>query len=482
MAASEASLIRKSGARWLALAAALVLAGCTPALDLGPTAPAASTTTTAAPVAHAAIVEAYGGIYRNNQLERSLARIVGKLIAATDDPDQPYSITILNTSAINAFAIPGGYLYVTRGLITLANDSSEIAAVIAHEMGHILADHATERRNEALAEAILADTVAEAVQDPAAAQAAVTASQGTLAAFSRQQELDADAIGIGILARAGYDPYAAARFLSRMSQFQAYRASIGVRQDQQPDFLATHPSNQDRINAAATVAQQYGPPDTGATDRDEYLAGLDGVVFGDDADQGYIRGHTFYHAGLGIAFAVAEDYTLDNTHEAVLATAGDGTALRFDAVGVPPGQSLTDYLRSGWVNGLDAASVTSLTINGLPAASASATAAGWYFRITVISVGSATYRFIFASDRNSAAFGQVAAAIAGSFRQLNAQEIANLRPLQIAIVTVRNGDTIETLAQQMRGVDQPTQLLMILNGIEPGTVPAPGSHIKIVTD
>ncbi len=458
----------------------MLLAACTPSFNAGPSTPAA--TTNGAPDAHAAIVEAYGGVYRNNQLERSLARIVGKLIAASDNPDQPYSITILNTSAINAFAIPGGYLYVTRGLITLANDSSEIAAVIAHEMAHITADHATERRNEALAEAILADTVAEAVQDPAAAQAAVTASEGSLAAFSRQQELDADAIGIRTLARAGYDPYAGARFLARMGQYQAYRAAIGVRQDQQPDFLATHPSNQDRINAAIAVAQQYGPPDTGATDRDEYLDGLAGVVFGDDADQGYIRGHTFYHAGLGIAFAVADNYTLDNTHEAVLATADDGTALRFDTVGVSPGQSLTDYLRSGWVNGLDAASVTSLTINGLPAAAASATAAGWYFRITVVSVDNATYRFIFASDRNSAAFDQAAAAIAGSFRQLTAQEVANLRPLQIEIVTVGPGDTIETLAQRMRGVDQPVQLLMILNGIEPGTNLAPGSHLKIITD
>ncbi len=422
--------MRRSGHRWLALAAALLLAACTPSLDTGPAAPA-GTADTAAPDAHSAIVEAYGGVYRNNQLERSLARIVGKLIAASDNPDQPYSITILNTSAINAFAIPGGYLYVTRGLITLANDSSEIAAVIAHEMGHITADHATERRNEALAEAILADTVAEAVQDPAAAQAAVTASQGSLAAFSRQQELDADAIGIRTLARAGYDPYAAARFLARMAQYQAYRASIGVRQDQQPDFLATHPSNQDRINAAIAVAQQYGPPDTGATDRDQYLAGLDGVVFGDDAEQGYIRGHTFYHAGLGIAFAVSDNYTLDNTHEAVLATADSGTALRFDSVGVGPDQSLTDYLRSGWVNGLDTSSVTALTINGLPAASASATAAGWYFRITVISVGNATYRFIFASDSDTSRFDQEAAAIAGSFRQLTAQEVANLRPLQI---------------------------------------------------
>ncbi len=467
--------------QWLVLAAALLLAGCVPAFN-GATsteqAPAAATGT--AP--DATIVQAYGGVYHNTQLERSLARIVSRLIAASEDPARSYSITILNAAAINAFAVPDGHLYVTRGLIALANDSSELAAVLAHEMAHVTADHATERRNQALAEAILDDTVANAVQDPAAAQAAVTASQRTLAGFSRQQELEADAIGIATLARAGYDPYAAARFLTTMSRYQSYRTAVGIQQDQLPDFLATHPSNQERIDAATAVAQQYGPPGTGATDRDEYLAGINGIVFGDDANQGYIRGRTFYHANLGIAFAVADNFTLDNTREAVLATAGDGTALRFDTVGVPPSQSLSDYLRSGWVNGLDSASVTPLTINGLEAASASATAAGWYFRITVISIGNATYRFIFASDHDSEAFTQVAAAIAGSFRQLTPTEIASLRPLRIAIVTVGNDDTIDTLAQQMRGTDRPADLLRILNSIEPGTNPAPGSRIKIVTD
>ena len=469
---------------WRARLALLLLvpplvAGCVPALDRGGSvadAPIAS------PSSHAAIVEAYGGVYRSSQLERTVERIVSRLIAASDDPTRGYAVTILNAAAVNAFALPEGYLYVTRGLITLANDASELAAVLAHEMAHVTADHATERRNQAIAAAIIDDAVQGAIQDPAAAQTAVVANQGTLAGFSRQQELEADIIGIRTVALAGYDPYAAARFLTAMSRYEDYRLSVGIRQDQRPAFLATHPANQDRINAAVAAAQAYGPPGTGEGDRNDYLNSLDGVVFGDDQNQGFVRGRVFYHADLAIAFAVADGFVLDNTQEAVLATSESGTALRFDAVGLSPGQSLTDYLRSGWVNGLDTNSVRELAINGLAAASASATAAGWYFRITVIRVGNATYRFIFANDANTAAFDQSAMLIANSFRQLTATEVSNLRPLRIEIVTVGNSDTVASLAARMRGVDRPEELVLILNGLNPGATLTPGSRIKIATD
>lgn len=470
------------GAGTLAPALALVgaiLAGCVPVFEGGGGQSAAET---ASPAAHAAILDAYGGVYRNSQLERTVERIVSRLITASDEPNRGYSITILNAAAVNAFALPEGYLYVTRGLITLANDASELAAVLAHEMAHVTADHATERQNQALSAAIVGGAVQDIVQDPSAAQTAVTTSQETLAGFSRQQELEADLVGIRTVAMAGYDPYAAARFLTSMSRFEDYRLSIGIRQDQRPAFLASHPANQARINAAIAAAQAFGPPGTGESDRDSYLTSLNGVVFGDDQNQGFVRGRVFYHADLAIAFAVSEGFVLDNTQQAVLATAADGTALRFDAVGLTTGQGLADYLRSGWVNGLDSGSIRDLTINGLPAASASATAAGWHFRITVIRVGSAIYRFIFANEANTAAFDQTAMRIADSFRELSPQEVADLRPLRIEIVTVGANDTVASLAARMRGVDRPEELLLILNGIDPGTALVPGSSIKIATD
>jgi predicted Zn-dependent protease len=267
-----------------------------------------------------------------------------------------------------------------------------------------------------------------------------------------------------------------------MNRYEAYRLTAEVRQDEQPAFLASHPANQDRINAAIATAQALGPPSQYTSDHDQYLSAIDGLVFGDDIDSGFIRGLNFYHPNLAIAFAVADGFVLDNAREAVLATGADGTALRFDSVNLVPGEDLTGYLRSGWINGLDTSSVRSLTVNGLPAAAASATAAGWYFRITVVRVGNATYRFIFANAANTATFDQSAAAIAGSFRRLTPQEVAALNPLRVEIVQAQAGATSQSLSQQMRGVDRPELLFSILNAIEPGASVAPGSQVKIIVD
>lgn len=472
------------------VAAGIALAGCNSVLSPnGATAPAASAVAAppgpAAPVQvqqHAQIVGAYGGIYRNAELEKTLARIVGRLVASSDDPSRSYRITILNAAAVNAFALPDGYLYVTRGLLALANDSSEVAAVLAHEMGHVTADHAAQRQDRARTAQIVSRVVTDVLQDGDAGQLALASSQRSLASFSRQQEIEADAIGIRTIGKAGYDPFAAARFLGQMSRFSTYRASIGIQQDRRPEFLATHPNNPDRIEFATKAARQFGAPGIGETDHERYLQGVDGMVFGDDTAQGYVRGRSFLHAGLAVGFTAPEGFVIDNTADAVLATGVDGTALRFDAVNLAAQTSLTDYLQSGWVNGLDSASVRAHEVNGLPAASASAEAKGWKFRITVVRVGNATYRFIFANEAVTPAFDAAAAETAASFRRLSAEEVASLRPLTVRIVTVAAGDTPQSLARRMSGVDKPLELFMVLNELTSESRLAPGARVKIVTE
>ena len=144
---------------------------------------------------------------------------------SSDKPEQGYRITILNAPAVNAFALQGGYLYVTRGLLALANDSSEIAAVLGHEIGHITANHAIQRENKAR-NALIVSRVATDVLDDSSGKLALASTQRTLASFSRQQELEADAIGIRTIGKAGYDPFAAARFLQAMSRFATYRSTL----------------------------------------------------------------------------------------------------------------------------------------------------------------------------------------------------------------------------------------------------------------
>ncbi len=471
----------------VAVLAALLLAGCNSLLGVGtlPTSTAVGPDrvkiTDAASAENARIVAAYGGIYHDPKLEQMLARIVGRVVTSSDRPDQPYSVTILNAPAVNAFALPGGSVFVTRGLLALASDSSEVAAVIAHELGHITANHAVARQNKAR-DAMIVSRVVTDVLDDGAGKLALASSQRSLAAFSRQQELEADAIGVKTIGRAGYDPFAAARFLTSMQQFSAYRSSLTL-QDQRPDFLATHPATPERVAFAIRAARQFGAPGIGTVDRDRYLDGIDGMVFGDDPNQGFVRDRTFVHPGLGIGFTVPEGFVIDNTSEAVLATGVDGTALRFDAVGLARDTALADYLKSGWVNGLDETSVQSFSVNGLQAASATAVAKGWHFRIAVIRTGgNATYRFIFANEAGTPDFVKAATETVDGFRILSASEVAGFHALHIHVVTVGPGDSEATLVRHMRGVDQPLALFRALNNLDAGAQLAPGTKLKIVND
>jgi predicted Zn-dependent protease len=475
----------------LVLFASLALAGCnaltgaggdTPNATIGGAAVNGPADNSADAEEHARIVAAYGGIYHDAKVEQAVARIVGRVVAASDRPDQGYRITILNAPAVNAFALSGGYLYVTRGLLALADDSSEVAAVLAHEIGHVTANHAMQRQNKAR-NALIVSRVVSDVLDDGAGKLALASSQRSLASFSRQQELEADAIGVKTIGKAGYDPFAAARFLGAMAQFSSYRSLLGTGSDKRPDFLASHPSAPERVDFATRAARQFGAPGVGEVDRERYLQGIDGMVFGDDPGQGYVRDRTFIHPTLGVGFTVPEGFVIDNTSDAVLATGTDGTALRFDAVALRQGADLGAYLASGWVNGLVEGSVRKFSVNGMPAASASANAKGWVFQIAVVqSETGATYRFIFANEVKTDGFDAAAKATVASFRKLDPTELAKLKPLRIRVITAAAGENEDSFVRRMRGVDRPRDLFRALNDLGPGAKIAAGTVIKIVSD
>ena len=472
----------------VAMLAGLALAGCNqlmtagvpPEAAIGASPPVVPIATGAGSEEHARIVAAHGGIYHDDKLEQTVARVVGRIVAASEQPDQGYRITILNSPAVNAFALPGGYLYVTRGLLALANNSSEVAAVLAHEMAHVIANHAVERQNKVRNAVTVGRVITDVLGDEG--QLALASSQRSLASFSRQQELEADAMGVKTIGRAGYDPFAAARFLTTMAQYSAYKTAA-LMVEGRPDFLASHPSTPERVEFTTRAAREFGAPGLGEVDRDRYLTGIDGLIFGDDPSQGYVRERTFIHPSLGVGFTVPDGFVIDNASNAVLATGADGTSLRFDAVTLARGADLGQNLASGWVNGLNETSITRFSVNGMPAAAAHASAKGWEFRIAIVQADSGTtYRFIFANESATSGLEKAAAETVASFRQLDQRTLVSLKPLNIRIITARAGDTDETLAARMSGVDRPRELFRVLNHVAPGTSIAPGTKIKIVTD
>ena len=207
---------------------------------------------------HARILAAYGGAYEDPRLEALLAQTVDKLVAASERPNLRYKATILNSPAINAFALPNGQLYVTRGLLALANDTSELSSVLSHEMAHVIARHAAIREDQVRQAALVSSVASDVFNDPQMGAMALAKSKIAMASFSRAQELEADGVGVGISARAGFDPYGAVRFLTAMGRNAELRQTNNNGVDPRfLDFLSSHPGDagpaEDRARQCAPV-------------------------------------------------------------------------------------------------------------------------------------------------------------------------------------------------------------------------------------
>ncbi|ABD05263.1 Peptidase M48, Ste24p [Rhodopseudomonas palustris HaA2] len=497
MIASEGRRSIWRSRRWLAvpvLAGALALAGCgdfrrfetasipssTPAAK--PSRPAAQSP--AAEREHERILATYGGAYDDPRLEALITATVDRLVAASDRPDLTYKVTILNSGAVNAFALPTGQLYVTRGLVALASDTSELSSVLSHEMAHVLAKHAAIREDQARQAALVTRVVTDMGTDPEMTALALAKTKLSMASFSRQQELEADGIGVGISARAQFDPFGASRFLTAMERNAALKAGRGDARSQ--DFLASHPATPERVRNAQNNARQYASPEQtakGERDRETYLNAIDNIVYGEDPSEGFVRGRRFLHPKLGFTFQVPESFTLDNTAQAVIGIREGGSqAMRFDVVRVPAEQSLGDYLNSGWMENVDKSSTEELSINGFPTASVAARGDQWQFKVYALRFGSDVYRFIFATRQKSAESDRNSRDTVNSFRRLTLDEIQAARPLRIKVITVQPGDTVESLSHRMSGVDRPLDRFRVLNGLDANATVKPRDLVKIVVD
>ena len=483
---------RRGLAAFVLLCAALSLAGCgdisrfQTASPANPPAAKPARTVAQTPAAereHERILSSYGGAYDDPRLEALITKTVDRLVAASDRPDLAYKVTILNSGAVNAFALPTGQLYVTRGLVALASDTSELSSVLSHEMAHVLAKHASIREDQARQAAIVTRVVTDMGNDPDLTALALAKSKLTMASFSRAQEFEADGIGVGISARAHFDPYGASRFLTAMERNAAMKAGKASLDPRSQDFLSSHPATPERVQNAQANARQYTSPQGGEQDRETYLATIDNIVYGEDPSEGFVRGRRFLHPKLGFTFQAPEAFTMDNTAQAVIGVRDGGSqAMRFDVVRVPAEQTLAEYLNSGWMENVDKATTEDITVNGFPAATALARGDQWQFRVYALRFGTDVYRFIFAAKQKTTESERNARETVASFRRLTLEEIQAARPLRIKVITVQPGDTVDSLAHRMMGVDRPAERFRVLNGLEAHAQVKVRDRVKIVVD
>lgn len=420
----------------------------------------------------ASLIYMFGGEYQaRDSLRSEIRTIVDRIVAASDDPGQKYRITILNSSSPNAFALPNGELYVTRGLLALANDTSEVAAVIAHEVAHVTASHALKRAElEKLARSLPEGLALNETNN-------AESLQFLRASFSRAQELEADEIGIKTIAKAGYDPYGAARFLSSMSRLSSFQtlSQAGRRMT----FLSSHPATPQRISAALVAARDVPRSDTVEADRNHYLETLEGLTYGEDPSGGVIRDRQFFHPRFDFTFTAPALLKLENTTEALLGLDVNGTtAMRFDIIQAD--QSPTTSLERGWIESVKIEQIEETLINGLSSATGLGTNSDWSFRFAAIRKGSDLYRFIFATRSLTPELDRQFLDAIKSFRSLRAEERDALQPLHLTMVTASESDTVDKLIAQMRGVDRPLDRFLVVNGLDRPKIKS-GMKYKLIT-
>ncbi|HLB79589.1 MAG TPA: M48 family metalloprotease [Dongiaceae bacterium] len=438
---------------------------------------------------HPKLLEEFGGAYDDPEIARYVASIGGFLASTSERPNLPFTFTVVDSPMVNAFALPGGYVYVTRGLLALAGNEAELAGVLAHEIGHVTARHAAQRYSQAvLAQIGLAGlglaTGSGALADIAGAGAAIY-----LQGYSRDQEFEADTLGVRYLSRATYDTGAMSGFLEKLLASSRFDAELAGRPGAADayDILSTHPRTLDRVERAV-LAAGAAPVADPLVARDVYLDKIDGMLFGDDPEEGFVRGRRFLHPGLRFAFEVPPGFRLHNSAKRVVARGPEDAAIVFDAAPEPSRARMVDYLVYDW--GRDAAldEVAALDIDGLEAATGRTrvqTDRGPLdLRLVAIRFDADTiFRFIFATppaltERLSLDLRRTTY----SFRRLSAAEASSLRPQRLRVVTARSGDTVADLAQRLPFDDYREERFRVLNGLGPADRLVPGQRVKIVVE
>jgi len=442
---------------------------------------------------HPKMLEAFGGEYQDRRLQQYVDTLGLRLARHAEFQQFQYRFTLLNTPIVNAFALPGGYVYVSRGLLTLASNEAELAGVLAHELGHVNARHTAERigAQQLAGIGVLASAIGASLLGlPADNVARIGQTIASLAiqSYSREQELESDTLGIRYMSQAGYDPDAMATFLASLrehSQLEARAKGLPPGSVDQYNIMATHPRTVDRVRDAQAAARVARPPSPRIA-REEYLAFLDGMLFGDDPKEGMVIGNRFVHPELRFAFEVPPGFRIQNSPERVAASDPGGAAVIFDVAAVRGARTLAEYLQREWAPKARLAQLEAITVNGLRGATARTVGQGPQGPVDLRLVAlerdpRSVFRFLFVSPRaRTAALDEAFRRTAWSLRRLSAGEAAAVQPLRLEVRKARPGERIETLAAALPYGALSVDWFRVLNDLPPGASLPRDRLLKIV--
>lgn len=427
------------------------------------------------------------GVYNDPALQKYVESVGMRLARASERPNLPWHFTVVDAPAVNAFALPGGYIYITRGILPFLNDESQLAGVLGHEIGHVTARHSAQQYTKQTSAGIGLALLSIFVPEAQAVQPVAEQALGVLfLKYGRDDELQADGLGVQYAAASGWNPAGVAGMLTTLERLdEASGSRKGV-----PNWLSTHPAPADRVQRIQPVIEQARRSMAGepiVTDRAAYLEHVDGIIFGDSPSEGIVRGNQFLHPDLRLAVTFPRGWEVQNTQSQVAAKAPERNDYMLLQLVQNPQGSVEQIARGGMANaGFRQLNGEGAQINGMDAY------VGTYQgnleglgNVVVMAAHVVHERnvYVFAglappNDFQSAAreFEQSIR----SFRSLSREEAAAIKPNRVDVYTARSGDTWESIASRTGGGTLKPSTLAIMNNYEPAQPPRAGDKLKVV--
>jgi predicted Zn-dependent protease len=434
---------------------------------------------------HSAALRQFGGVNETQELNEMVAMIGARLAPHAERKNMRWTFTVLNDDMVNAFAVPGGYVYITRGLLALAQDESQVAAVLAHEMGHVNARHSAQQMSQGLLANIGIQAIGIATGSNVAAQLGSTAGDLYLKGYSRSHEHEADALSVKYLTAAGYDPYAAMKFmeqLNRSTQFEAQMAGKAAGAELF-SYFSTHPQTPERIVRTKQLADQMPRVNNPTVNRSGYLRAINNTVYGGSGKEGFVRGRDFIHPELKIRFTAPDGFTIKNTPKAVIASNTQGALMIFDTAR-SSGADAGGFIAGAWAPNAQLSGQENITVNGLAGATAatqmsSSEGAKDARLVALEGTNNLFYRLLFIAPAGQ--MGNYADAFRrATYSFAHDNSIASISPNRIKVVTVRSGDTVQSMAARMAVKDFAVERFCLLNNLSPNSKLSLGDQVKVV--
>ncbi len=438
---------------------------------------------------HPKIIEQYGR-YDNEEVQQYVQSVGEKLASVSHRKNLVYRFTVLDSPVINAFALPGGYVYITRGLMAYLGSEAELAAVLGHEIGHVTARHGVRQQSAAQA-ANLGYTIG-AILLPglrgSGAQNIFNILGGALlSGYGREHELEADGLGAEYIARAGYDPKAMIEVIRVLKDQEEFAAEQAKRQGREAQgyhgLFASHPDNDTRLQGVVAAAQKYANGERRVINKKTYLMKINGLTFGDSEQQGIRSGRNFYHLAMDFAISFPNGWQINNNPTSLQAISVGGKA--FIEVGVDDVNrklSPEEFIRQR-LKVTNLKSGRTLNVDNLKGYTGLfASKDGRPVRVSVIYKGTQAFIF-FATTKEAKEFNHFDKDFidtAVSFHRLRKNEKRLAKAEKIEIVTVTKKDSYAKWALTSRITNSPESQLRLLNGDYPQGKLEPGTQAKRV--